>query len=89
MAQIKLRNSTGGTSKIGNQVKLVAGSKTAFIYANFYDAGIIGTVIEAVPNGNQALINLIGSSSSQNILVGSIAPTNPKAGDLWIDTSAT
>ena len=89
MAQIRLKNQTGGTSKIGNQVKLVTGSHTAFVYADFWDVGIIGTVVDSVPNGNQCLINLIGSapSSSQSILVGSSAPVNPKPGDLWIDTS--
>ena len=62
MAQIRLKNQTGGTSKIGSQVKLVTGSHTAFVNANFWDTGIIGTVAESVPNGNQALINLLGGS---------------------------
>jgi len=62
MSQIRLKNSTGSTSKIGTQVKLVPNSHTAFINANFWDTGIIGTVAESVPNGNQALINLLGGS---------------------------
>lgn len=90
MSQIRLKNNTGGTSKIGQQVKLVPNSHTAFVNADFWDIGIIGTCAESIPNGNSCLIDLIGGgTSSAQIIVSSIAPTHPKSGDLWIDTSAT
>ena len=75
MSQIRLKNLTGGTSKIGNQVKLVTGSHTAFVNANFWDIGIIGTVAESVPNGNPALINLLGGATSESGSSNSYMPS--------------
>jgi hypothetical protein len=82
MAQIRLKNSTGTTSKIGQQVKLIVGSKTAFVNAEFYDTGIIGTCAQAVPNGNTCLVNLIGGSTSSTVIVDSISAINPATAEL-------
>lgn len=88
MSQVRLQNKTGGTSKIGNQVKLVTGSHSAFVNADFWDTGIIGTVAQSVPNGNTCLIDLLGASTPQ-IIFSATAPLNPTPNILWIDTSAT
>jgi hypothetical protein len=66
--QIRLRNNTGGTSKIGQQVKLVVNSHTAFIKANFWDDGIIGTVAQSVPNGNSCWVNLLNTVTWSDII---------------------
>jgi hypothetical protein len=73
--QVRLKNQTGGTSKIGNQVKLITGSHTAFVNADFWDTGIIGTVAQSVPNGNTCLINLLGGTTSESGSSNSYMPS--------------
>ena len=92
MSQVRLKNSTGGMSKIGQQVKLVTGSKTAFVKADFWDIGIIGTIAQAVPNGNICAIDLLGtilSTSQQNVVISPNAPVSPAIGTIWIEASIT
>ena len=89
MAQVRLRNATGGTSKIGNQVKLVTGSHTAFVNADYWDIGIIGTVAQSAPNGNPCLVDLIGGATPPQVVFSPTPPITPTPNLLWIDTSGT
>ena len=86
MAQLRLKNSSGRTSIIGQQVKLSPTSSSCYVTASLGDSGIIGTVAEFTPNGNSGLINLINTTTVNNIIGMSVretAPPNPKVGDLW------
>jgi hypothetical protein len=94
MAQIRLKNNTGGTSKIGSLVRLDPKNPNAFVYVtDLTTLPVIGAIASSVPSGNQALINIIGgydaSATSQQITVSATPPGSPKVGDLWIDTSGT
>jgi NADPH-dependent ferric siderophore reductase len=65
MAQIRLRNATGGTSTIGALVKVDPKNNKSFVYVTDLTVlPVIGAVAESVPNGNIALINLIGGYST-------------------------
>jgi len=86
MAQIRLKNLTGDTSKINSYVKLVPNNSSSFIYAKLGDSGIIGTVAQSVPRGSSCLINSLNTvmiSDVVGLTVSSTAPSNPKIGDLW------
>ena len=91
MTQVRLRNDTGGTSQIGQLVRVDPKNKGGFVnVTDLTTLPFIGTVAQAVPNGNPCPIDLINSASqSTGITVSNTAPVNPKAGDLWIDTSGT
>jgi hypothetical protein len=91
MTQVRLKNDTGGTSQIGQLVKIDPKNKGGFVkVTDLTTLPVIGTVAEVAPNGNPCLIDLINSASqATGITVSNTAPLNPKAGDLWIDTSGT
>jgi hypothetical protein len=83
MSQVRLKNSTGGTSKIGSLVKLSPNSTTAFMYANLGDSAIIGTISESVPNGNSCLINQINTVDWKDVMnKGTVGTTTSSSGDI-------
>jgi hypothetical protein len=93
MTQIRLRNNTGGTSKIGQLVRV--DPKSTFGFINVTDLSIlpvIGTVAQAVPNGNSCLIDLINTSTMPlwgQVIYSPTPPINPPIGTTWIETSIT
>jgi len=89
MTQVRLKNLTGGTSQIGQLVKVDPKNKGGFVkVTDLTTLPVIGTVAEVAPNGNTCLIDLLNSNSQSTIItISNKAPTNPKVGDLWIDSS--
>lgn len=90
MGQLRLKNASGRTSKVGQQVKLAPNSKTSFVIAELGDFGVIGTVAQSCPNGYSGLINLIGHVNYNDIIGAPIVifsptePLNPALNTLWV-----
>lgn len=94
MAQLRLKNATGSTSKIGQLVKLDPKNPNAFInVTDLTTLPVIGAVAQVVPAGNSALINIIGGYSTNPlggiVVVSPTEPISPAIGTIWIDSSGT
>jgi hypothetical protein len=89
MATIKLKNITSGYAKVGQLVRISPTNPNAFQYVtDLTKLDVIGTVANAGSPGSMCTINLMNEGSGgTGITISATAPTNPKAGDLWIDTS--
>jgi hypothetical protein len=87
MAQVRLRNATGSTPRVGDLVRINPKDNSSFIkVTDLSTLPVIGTVATPAPNGNTCLIDLLNSVGSQ-IVVSPNAPTNPAIGTIWIDSS--
>jgi hypothetical protein len=61
MSQIRLKNCTGGISKIGELVKINPKNPKGFVYVkDLMGLPVVGVVAQSVPNGNSCLITLLG-----------------------------
>jgi len=92
MAQLRLRNNTGSTSRIGQLVKLDPKNPKAFVnVTDLTTLPVIGTVASAVPSGNVALINVIGgyntNPSGGLLIISPTEPITPAIDTIWIESS--
>jgi hypothetical protein len=87
--QVRLRNNTGGVSKIGQLVRVDPKNSAAFInVTDLTTLPVIGAVAQTSPPGNPTLINLIGNyDTSSTVIISPVPPTSPAIGTIWIQTT--
>lgn len=68
MPQVSLVNRSGITIKIGDYVKLHPTFKDAFVFADYWDVGIIGNATQQASAGRRCVINLMNTISYTDII---------------------
>jgi hypothetical protein len=68
----KLKNNTGGSSKIGYLVKADPKNAGFFVYVDANPTDVFGVVQESVPNGQPCSVSTMGSSACSVYVSGTI-----------------
>jgi hypothetical protein len=91
--QIKLRNLTGGTTKIGDLCRINPKNPSSVInVTDLSSLPVLGTYAQSAPNGNPVLIDLLNSPTMPmqgQVIISPTAPPSPTIGTIWIEASIT